>query len=114
MNFIFRFWFLIIYFYFKIESDMIQHLDRNLNIGSEVKEVYDELVRTVDDDYLRFDLDDYVQHAPNNLRYESCYSSNILKNFGRTKSINQNLAEIGKQKSPWCMENKDFREWNRT
>ena len=35
---------------------MVQHLDRNLHIGGEVKEVYDELVKTVSDDHLRFDL----------------------------------------------------------
>ena len=40
----------------KIDSDMMKHLDRNLYIGGEVKEVYDELVKTLDEDHLRFDL----------------------------------------------------------
>ncbi len=35
---------------------MVQHLDRNLHIGGAVKEVYDELVKTLQSDYLRFDL----------------------------------------------------------
>lgn len=35
---------------------MVQHLDRNLFIGGEVKEVYDELVKTINEDHLRFDL----------------------------------------------------------
>jgi hypothetical protein len=35
---------------------MVQHLDRNLYIGGEVKEVYDELVKTIDQNHLRFDL----------------------------------------------------------
>lgn len=35
---------------------MVQHLDRNLQIGGEVKEVYDELVKTISDDHLRFDI----------------------------------------------------------
>jgi hypothetical protein len=35
---------------------MVNHLDRNLFIGGEVKEVYDELVKTINEDYLRFDL----------------------------------------------------------
>ena len=35
---------------------MVSHLDRNLFIGGEVKEVYDELVKTLDQDYLRFDM----------------------------------------------------------
>ncbi len=40
----------------EISSDMVQHLDRNLQIGGEVKEVYDELVKTISDDHLRFDI----------------------------------------------------------
>ena len=40
----------------EINSDMVQHLDRNLQIGGEVKEVYDELVKTISDDHLRFDI----------------------------------------------------------
>jgi hypothetical protein len=35
---------------------MVNHLDRNLFIGGEVKEVYDELVKTIDEDFLRFDM----------------------------------------------------------
>lgn len=35
---------------------MIQILDRNLFIGGEVKEVYDELLKTVDEDHLKFEL----------------------------------------------------------
>lgn len=35
---------------------MIQHLDRNLFIGGEVKEIYDELLKTVDENHLKFDL----------------------------------------------------------
>ena len=42
--------------FFQIDSDMVQHLDRNLHIGGAVKEVYDELVKTLENDYLRFDL----------------------------------------------------------
>ena len=40
----------------EIDSDMVHHLDRNLNIGGEVKEVYDELVKTLSEDFLRFDM----------------------------------------------------------
>ena len=39
---------------------MIQHLDRNLFIGGEVKEVYDELIKTISEDHLRFDLVTYL------------------------------------------------------
>jgi hypothetical protein len=39
-----------------IDSDMVNHLDRNLQIGGEIKEVYDELVKTISDDHLRFDM----------------------------------------------------------
>lgn len=35
---------------------MIQLLDRNLFIGGEVKEVYDELLKTLDEDHLNFEL----------------------------------------------------------
>ena len=35
---------------------MVTHLDRNLHIGGEVKEVYDELVKTLQNEYLEFDL----------------------------------------------------------
>lgn len=40
----------------EIDTDMVQHLDRNLYIGGEVKEIYDELVKTLEADYLRFDI----------------------------------------------------------
>lgn len=43
-------------FNFQIDSMMVQHLDRNLYIGGEVKEVYDELIKTISEDHLRFDL----------------------------------------------------------
>jgi hypothetical protein len=43
-------------FKLKIDTEMVQHLDRNLHIGGAVKEVYDELVKTLQSDYLRFDL----------------------------------------------------------
>jgi hypothetical protein len=35
---------------------MSKHLDRNLYIGGEVKEVYDELIKTLSEDHLLFDL----------------------------------------------------------
>ena len=35
---------------------MAKHLDRNLYIGGEVKEVYDELIKTLSEDHLLFDL----------------------------------------------------------
>ncbi|RNA18146.1 coiled-coil domain-containing 87-like isoform X1, partial [Brachionus plicatilis] len=94
----------------EIDSTMVQHLDRNLYIGGEVKEVYDELIRTISEDHLRFDLDDYVQKAPNTLRYESSYTSSLLVKFGKTKSINNSLVK--NENPPWGKRN--FREWNKT
>lgn len=93
---------------------MIQHLDRNLFIGGEVKEVYDELVKTISEDHLRFDLDNYVEKAPTSLRYESGYTSSILKKFGKTKSINLGLMHKSKETSPWNDAKMDFRAWNQT
>lgn len=45
---------------------MIQHLDRNLFIGAEVKEIYDELLKTVDENHLKFDLVNLDSHKLNN------------------------------------------------
>ena len=112
---------------------MVNHLDRNLFIGGEVKEVYDELIKTIDEDYLKFDLvilktikigllilyfkirafkDDYIQNAPLKLNYESSYTSSLLKKFGRSKSINNKLLLDSKTIAPWG--NMDIRDWNKT
>ena len=58
---------------------MMKHLDRNLYIGGEVKEVYDELVKTLDEDHLRFDLVNLLH-----LRYATFF-------FGRTFLIAETL-----------------------
>ncbi|CAF0769383.1 unnamed protein product [Brachionus calyciflorus] len=94
----------------EIDSMMIQHLDRNLFIGGEVKEVYDELIKTISEDHLRFDLDDFVQKAPNSLKYEGSYTSSLLVKYGKTKSINNTL--ITNDSPPW--KQMDYREWNKT
>ena len=112
---------------------MAKHLDRNLYIGGEVKEVYDELIKTLSEDHLLFDLviiihfnqiflngiwftfcfkDDYVQKVPPSLNYESSYNSSLLKKFGRTKATNPKLVLQSKENSPWS--GMSFREWNKT
>ena len=40
----------------KIDSEMVKQLDSNLLIGGEIKHVYEELTKTVNEDYLRLDL----------------------------------------------------------
>lgn len=47
---------------------MIQTLDRNLFIGGEVKEIYDELLKTLDEDHLNFELVELTS-----LKYISLY-----------------------------------------
>ena len=91
---------------------MMKHLDRNLYIGGEVKEVYDELVKTLDEDHLRFDLDDYVLKAPVKLNFESSSISSLLKKGVRKNCINSELTEQSYKQPPWGSMN--FREWNRT
>jgi hypothetical protein len=91
---------------------MMKHLDRNLYIGGEVKEVYDELVKTLDEDHLRFDLDDYVLKAPLKLNFEASTISSLLKKGVRKTCINSELTEQSRNEPPWGAAN--FREWNKT
>jgi hypothetical protein len=91
---------------------MVAHLDRNLHIGGAVKEVYDELVKTLQSDYLRFDIDDFVQNTPIKLDYNSSYVSTILKKYGVIKCINSDLLSKANKKAPW--DGRDIREWNKT
>lgn len=96
----------------EIDSDMVQHLDRNLQIGGEIKEVYDELVKTISADHLRFDMDNFVQPAPLKLNFDASYMSSILAKNGVNKACNQELLNVSKQSPPWG--DLAFREWNRT
>ena len=40
----------------EIDSDLVKKLDSSLSIGHEIKQVYEELFKTVDEDFLSFDL----------------------------------------------------------
>jgi 23S rRNA A2030 N6-methylase RlmJ len=91
---------------------MMKHLDRNLYIGGEVKEVYDELVKTLDEDHLRFDLDDYVLKAPLKLNFEASTISSLVKKGVRKTCINAELIEQSRNEPPWGAAN--FRDWNKT
>jgi hypothetical protein len=98
----------------EIDSEMVNHLDRNLHIGGEIKAVYKELSKTVNDTHLLFDLDSYIQKVPKKLNISSSYVSSLLKKHGQTKSINRELIQKAVNKSaPWGnIENE--REWNKT
>ena len=71
----------------EISSDMVQHLDRNLQIGGEVKEVYDELVKTISDDHLRFDIvSSTILTSPFSLNSFTLFCSTI-KPYFKVKTI---------------------------
>ncbi|XP_031563781.1 coiled-coil domain-containing protein 87-like [Actinia tenebrosa] len=83
----------------EIDAVTVKWLDRNLFIGEEIKEVYQEVIRTMNTDHLLFDKDSYVQNAATNIDMSCCTSSSTLLKPRSERIINENLR--GNNKPPW-------------
>ncbi|XP_053134410.1 coiled-coil domain-containing protein 87 [Hemicordylus capensis] len=78
----------------EIDNAAIKALDANLSTGAEVKEIYQELMNTIPQDHLKFNLGHLMQHTATNIDLESCFASSTLTRKKCEQVINEELSKI--------------------
>ncbi|CAK8694835.1 unnamed protein product [Clavelina lepadiformis] len=90
----------------EISPATVKELDANLFQGEELKEVYDEIMKTVRDDHLHFDNDATVVKPAENIDLNRIFSSSTLTRPQSQQIINPDLRKLGQQ-PPWAGEPQD-------
>lgn len=76
----------------EIDAEMAKSLDKHLFADEEVKDVYDELSKTMNKDHLCFDKDDFVEPCPLNLSRDSVlFVSAMLQSKQQLRVANEDL-----------------------
>lgn len=78
----------------EIDDATIKSLDASLSAGEEVRELYKELMNTVPNDYLKFDLGTLVEPPAADIDLFACYASSTLMKKKGEQIINEKLSEI--------------------
>jgi len=77
----------------EIDALTVKWLDRNLFIGEEIKEVYEEIIKTIGTDHLLFDQDTYVEKSATTVDVSLCTSSASLNKPRAGRVINKHLKK---------------------
>ncbi|XP_058945036.2 coiled-coil domain-containing protein 87 isoform X1 [Pocillopora verrucosa] len=77
----------------EIDTPTVKWLDKNLFIGEEIKEVYEEITKTIGTDHLLFDQDLYVERTTETVDLTLCTSSSSLCKPRAERVMNNNLAK---------------------
>jgi len=75
----------------EIDAPTVKWLDKNLFIGEEIKEVYEEIIKTIGADHLLFDQDAYVERSADDVDFNLCTSSSSLVKPRVERIINKQL-----------------------
>lgn len=75
----------------EIDAPTVKWLDKNLFIGEEIKEVYEEITKTIGDNHLLFDQDAYVEKSANTVDVTLCTSSTSLYKPRVQRIVNKHL-----------------------
>ncbi|XP_064417914.1 coiled-coil domain-containing protein 87 isoform X2 [Latimeria chalumnae] len=81
----------------EIEPSTVKWLDRNLYIGDEIKEVYDELSKSVQNDYLMFGYDADLEPAAVSVDLSTCWASSTLRKRKEEQIINAELDRASEE-----------------
>ncbi|XP_074605915.1 coiled-coil domain-containing protein 87-like [Acropora palmata] len=75
----------------EIDAPTVKWLDRNLFIGEEIREVYEEITKTIGTNHLLFDEDAYVEKSPTTVDVTLSTSSTSLRKPRIERIINKKL-----------------------
>ncbi|CAF0867082.1 unnamed protein product [Adineta ricciae] len=96
-----------------IDDDTAAYLDRNLHIGQQVKEVYEQLLTTIDTDHcFKLDMDKYVVQCPSRLDLQSSQASRTLTKPFIQQINNRSLAK--RHDPPWKEYDNNRQRWIQT
>lgn len=77
----------------EIDAPTVKWLDKNLFIGEEIKEVYEEIINTIGSDHLLFDQDTYVERSASTVDVSLCTSSSSLHKPRTERIVNEYLEK---------------------
>ncbi|KAL9986945.1 hypothetical protein ACROYT_G001163 [Oculina patagonica] len=77
----------------EIDAPTVKWLDKNLFIGEEIKEVYEEIIKTIGTDHLLFDQDTYVERSADMVDVSLCTSSSSLVKPRAERILNKHLKK---------------------
>ncbi|XP_028407068.1 coiled-coil domain-containing protein 87-like isoform X2 [Dendronephthya gigantea] len=75
----------------EIDAATVKWLDRNLYIGDEIREVYEEVIKTVGKSHLLFDQDPYVENHATGVDLSPAVHSTLLTGSKDNRIINTSL-----------------------
>eukprot|EP00079_Xenopus_tropicalis_P033939 XP_017947710.1 PREDICTED: coiled-coil domain-containing protein 87 isoform X1 [Xenopus tropicalis] len=78
----------------EIESSSVKRLDQSLSVGSELEEVYGELINNISTDHLKFDQDLLTEPHAVSLDFSKCVSSATLTRRKKQRVINKQLDSL--------------------
>ncbi|XP_075712827.1 coiled-coil domain-containing protein 87 isoform X2 [Rhinoderma darwinii] len=78
----------------EIEAATVKKLDRNLNVGQELQEVYTELTKNISTDHLKFDQDLDFEPYVAKVDFSICAASSTLTKKTSQRVINKNLDSL--------------------
>ncbi|XP_052280455.1 coiled-coil domain-containing protein 87-like isoform X2 [Dreissena polymorpha] len=95
----------------EIDASTVKQLDRNLFLGDEIREVYQEIMRTISTQHLELDDDDRVVSAADSVNMTGTMASASLVRRRTDRVINPVFAQ-NQAKPPWG--EMDPKQWVRT
>ncbi|KAG8439471.1 hypothetical protein GDO86_005616, partial [Hymenochirus boettgeri] len=78
----------------EIESSTVKRLDQGLSVGSELEEVYGELINNLSTDHLKFDQDLLTEPYAVKMDFSLCLSSTTLSRRKSQRVINKELDSL--------------------
>lgn len=94
----------------EISASTVKNLDKNLFLSDEIKEVYKEIMKTINTDHLELDDDELIMPAADKVNLSGTMASATLSKRKADRVINPNLHKD--KKPPWG--EIDPKEWVRT
>ncbi|PAA69407.1 hypothetical protein BOX15_Mlig026599g1 [Macrostomum lignano] len=92
-----------------IDADTVKELDSGLFKGQEVREVYEEILKTVDQSHLDFTSDELIEPCVDELSLTGVLASSSLYRRNRERVINERLRKL--DKPPWAGTGREPRDW---
>ncbi|XP_072166593.1 coiled-coil domain-containing protein 87-like [Diadema setosum] len=92
----------------EVDGNTIKKLDANLFRGQEIKEVYEEILKTLPTDHLFYDTDDFVETAAgeHSLHKAPLLASTTLNRGKKERILNPELVQ--NQGAPWGIERDEW------
>ncbi|CAF1090577.1 unnamed protein product, partial [Didymodactylos carnosus] len=92
-----------------IDDDTVVYLDRQLHIGKQIREVYDQLLSTIDVNYyFRMDTDKYVLNCPPHLDLPLAQASSTFSKAKVQQVYNKSI--VRRDQPPWS-DHIDRKKW---